>query len=244
MKKLILALTALSLAGLFTACQSAKEETVEDRLRDEYGWKGTVLPKAAPDPQSVITESEEPKTEPKDAGIVSTVDLKDTLPENPEEQVPVPPENLKKTTPSDGKKPSVKCPSNVKYELTGETKTHIVKKGETLSSIAQKEYQNGHLWGILFRANRELLKGNANLIRPGMKITVPGIRKVLPAKQAEPAKVTYQKKAVPESPKAAEPKEKAAPETASAKKEAAAPAPSAAVLPAPVEKAPEPPRTN
>ena len=86
MKKLILALTALSLAGLFTACQSAKEETVEDRLRDEYGWKGTVLPKAAPDPQSVITESEEPKTEPKDAGIVSTVDLKDTLPENPEEK--------------------------------------------------------------------------------------------------------------------------------------------------------------
>lgn len=85
MKKLILALTALSLAGLFTACQSAKEETVEDRLRDEYGWKGTVLPKAAPDPQSVITESEEPKTEPKDAGIVSTVDLKDTLPENLEE---------------------------------------------------------------------------------------------------------------------------------------------------------------
>lgn len=219
MKKLILALTALSLAGLFTACQSAKEETVEDRLRDEYGWKGTVLPKAAPDPQSVITESEEPKTEPKDAGIVSTVDLKDTLPEN-----------QKKTSPSDGKKSSVKCPSNVKYELTGETKTHIVKKGETLSSIAQKEYRNGHLWGILFRANRELLKGNANLIRPGMKITVPAIRKVLPAKQAEPAKVTDQKKAVPE--------------TASAKKEAAAPAPSAAVLPAPVEKAPEPPRTN
>ena len=244
MKKLILALTALSLAGLFTACQSAKEETVEDRLRDEYGWKGTVLPKAAPDPQSVITESEEPKTEPKDAGIVSTVDLKDTLPENPEERVPVPPENQKKTSPSDGKKSSVKCPSNVKYELTGETKTHIVKKGETLSSIAQKEYRNGHLWGILFRANRELLKGNANLIRPGMKITVPAIRKVLPAKQAEPAKVTDQKKAVPESSKAAEPKEKAVPETASAKKEAAAPAPSAAVLPAPVEKAPEPPRTN
>ena len=244
MKKLILALTALSLAGLFTACQSAKEETVEDRLRDEYGWKGTALPKAAPDPQSVITESEEPKTEPKDAGIVSTVDLKDTLPANPEEQVPIPPENQKKTSPSDGKKPSVKCPSNVKYELTGETKIHVVKKGETLSSIAQKEYQNGLLWGILFRTNRELLKGNANLIRPGMKITVPAIRKVLPAKQAEPAKVTDQKKAVPESSKAAEPKEKAVPETASAKKEAAAPAPSAAVLPAPVEKAPEPPRTN
>ena len=51
MKKLILALTALSLAGLFTACQSAKEETVEDRLRDEYGWKGTAPPKAAPDPR-------------------------------------------------------------------------------------------------------------------------------------------------------------------------------------------------
>ncbi len=244
MKKLILALTALSLAGLFTACQSAKEETVEDRLRDEYGWKGTALPKAAPDPQSVITESEEPKTEPKDAGIVSTVDLKDTLPENPEEQLPIPPEDQKKTSPSDGKKSSVKCPSNVKYELTGETKTHIVKKGETLSSIAQKEYRNGHLWGILFRANRELLKGNANLIRPGMKITIPGIRKVLPAKQTEKANVTDQKKnVVPESSKAAEPKEKAAPETASANKEAAAPAPSA-VLPAPVEKAPEPPRTN
>ncbi len=184
MKKLILAFTALSLAAAFTACRSTEENaTVESRLNNEYGWNGGTLPKAQPDPETVITASETPAAAPKDAGIVSTVDIKDTA--VIDEQPAAPADKKKPAVPSKDKKTSVKCPSNVKYELTGETKTIVVKKGETLSSIAAGEYKNGHLWGFIFKANKKLLKDNPNHIRPGMKITVPMIRKVSAAKAAE-----------------------------------------------------------
>ena len=89
MKKLILALTALSLAAAFTACRSTEEDTVENRLRNEYGWQGGALPPAAPDPQTVIAAPDEPGTAPKDAGIVSTVDIQETV--VIDEQPPLPP---------------------------------------------------------------------------------------------------------------------------------------------------------
>lgn len=229
MKKLILALTALSLAAAFTACRSTKEETVENRLNDAYGWQGGTLPQAAPDPQTVIAAPEDSKTEPKDAGIVSTVDIKETVLVI-DEQPPVPPAGKEGTAaPSNGKNTSVKVPSNVKYELTGETKTHVVKKGETLSSIAKAEYKNGHLWGFIFKANKELLNGNPNLIKPGMKITVPLIREVSAAKAKAPE---AEKKPVAESPET----EKPAPVPVEVKAVPAAPAP--------IEKAPEAPKAN
>ncbi len=252
MKKLILALTALSLAAAFTACRSTKEETVENRLNDAYGWQGGTLPQAAPDPQTVITAPEDSKTEPKDAGIVSTVDIKETVLVI-DEQPPVPPAGKEGTAaPSDGKKPSVKVPSNVKYELTGETKTHVVKKGETLSSIAKAEYKNGHLWGFIFKANKELLNGNPNLIKPGMKITVPLIREVSAAKVKAPE---AEKKTVAESPKtdakAKAPEAEKKPVAESPKTEKPAPVPvevkavpAAPAAPAPIEKAPEAPKAN
>ena len=89
MKKLILALTALSLAAAFTACRSTEEETVENRLRNEYGWQGGALPAAAPDSQTVIAAPDEPGTAPKNAGIVSTVDIRETV--VIDEQPPLPP---------------------------------------------------------------------------------------------------------------------------------------------------------
>ncbi len=217
MKKLILALTALSLAAAFTACRSTEEETVENRLRNEYGWQGGALPAAAPDPQTVIAAPDEPGTAPKNAGIVSTVDIRETV--VIDEQPPLPPAD------KPGKKAEIKVPSNLKYELTGETKTYVVKKGETLSSIAKAEYRNGFLWGIIFKANKELLKNNPDLIRPGMKITIPMIRKSgLPASVKSDAASAPAEKA-PEAPKAAE-------------------IPAAPVAPAPVEKAPEAPKAN
>jgi len=227
MKKLILALTALSLAAAFTACRSTEEETVENRLRNEYGWQGGALPPAAPDPQTVIAAPDEPGTAPKDAGIVSTVDIQETV--VIDEQPPLPPAGKPE------KKAEVKVPSNVKYELTGETKTHVVKKGETLSSIAKAEYRNGFLWGFIFKANKELLKNNPNLIRPGMKITIPMIRKAGPAKPEVPAAV--KESTVPVAPVAPAPVGKA-PEAPKAE------APAAPVAPAPVGKAPEAPKAN
>ena len=46
-------------------------------------------PPAAPDPQTVIAAPDEPGTAPKDAGIVSTVDIQETV--VIDEQPPLPP---------------------------------------------------------------------------------------------------------------------------------------------------------
>lgn len=209
MKKLILAFTALSLAAAFTACNSAKEETVETRLKQEYGWKGDALPQAAPDPKLVIVVQEEAPAAPansantENAGIVSTSDTK-TEAEKPAsiEEPPVPPAQTEQTAkPAPAEKPAPKAEKSTPvffprdFELTGETREHIVKKGETLSSIAAAEYKHGKFWGFIFEANRKQLGGNPDMLKPGMKLIVPLIRPKAKKTVAEPA---AQKPAAPE----------------------------------------------
>ena len=224
MKKLILAFTALSLAAAFTACNSAKEETVETRLKQEYGWKGDALPQAAPDPKLVIVVQEEAPAasanaaDTEDAGIVSTLDTRAEA-EKPAsiEEPPVPPaqaaqtEQTAKPAPTEKPAPEAKKSTPVffprDFELTGETREHIVKKGETLSSIAAAEYKHGKFWGFIFEANRKLLNDNPNMLKPGMKLTVPLIRAKAKKTVAEPAA----QKTAAEKPAAA-PEKTAAPE--------------------------------
>ncbi len=209
MKKLILAFTALSLAAAFTACNSAKEETVETRLKQEYGWKGDALPQAAPDPKLVIVVQEEAPAAPansantENAGIVSTSDTK-TEAEKPAsiEEPPVPPAQTEQTAkPAPAEKPAPKAEKSTPvffprdFELTGETREHIVKKGETLSSIAAAEYKHGKFWGFIFEANRKQLGDNPDMLKPGMKLIVPLIRPKAKKTVAEPA---AQKPAAPE----------------------------------------------
>lgn len=201
MKKLILAFTALSLAAAFTACNSAKEETVETRLKQEYGWKGDALPQAAPDPKLVIVVQEEAPAAPansantENAGIVSTSDSK-TEAEKPAsiEEPPVPPAQTEQTAkPAPAEKPAPKAEKSTPvffprdFELTGETREHIVKKGETLSSIAAAEYKHGKFWGFIFEANRKQLGDNPDMLKPGMKLIVPLIRPKAKKTVAEPA---------------------------------------------------------
>lgn len=201
MKKLILAFTALSLAAAFTACNSAKEETVETRLKQEYGWKGDALPQAAPDPKLVIVVQEEAPAAPansvntENAGIVSTSDTK-TEAEKPAsiEEPPVPPAQTEQTAkPAPAEKPAPKAEKSTPvffprdFELTGETREHIVKKGETLSSIAAAEYKHGKFWGFIFEANRKQLGDNPDMLKPGMKLIVPLIRPKAKKTVAEPA---------------------------------------------------------
>lgn len=201
MKKLILAFTALSLAAAFTACNSAKEETVETRLKQEYGWKGDALPQAAPDPKLVIVVQEEAPAAPansantENAGIVSTSDTK-TEAEKPAsiEEPPVPPAQTEQTAkPAPAEKPAPKTEKSTPvffprdFELTGETREHIVKKGETLSSIAAAEYKHGKFWGFIFEANRKQLGDNPDMLKPGMKLIVPLIRPKAKKTVAEPA---------------------------------------------------------
>lgn len=201
MKKLILAFTALSLAAAFTACNSAKEETVETRLKQEYGWKGDALPQAAPDPKLVIVVQEEAPAAPansantENAGIVSTSDTK-TEAEKPAsiEEPPVPPAQTEQTAkPAPAEKPAPKAEKSTPvffprdFELTGETREHIVKKGETLSSIAAAEYKHGKFWGFIFEANRKQLGDNPDMLKPGMKLIVPLIRPKAKKTVVEPA---------------------------------------------------------
>lgn len=221
MKKLILAFTALSLAAAFTACNSAKEETVETRLKQEYGWKGDALPQAAPDPKLVIVVQEEAPAAPansantENAGIVSTSDTK-TEAEKPAsiEEPPVPPVQTEQTAkPAPAEKPAPKAEKSTPvffprdFELTGEAREHIVKKGETLSSIAAAEYKHGKFWGFIFEANRKQLGDNPDMLKPGLKLIVPLIRPKAKKTVAEPAA----QKPAAETPAAA-PEKTAAPE--------------------------------
>jgi nucleoid-associated protein YgaU len=52
------------------------------------------------------------------------------------------------------------------------TQWHEVKKGETLSKIAQHYYGDPSLYPKIFEANRDTIK-DPNLIRIGQKIRIP-----------------------------------------------------------------------
>ena len=55
---------------------------------------------------------------------------------------------------------------------TDATQWHEVKKGETLSKIAQQYYGDPGLYTTIFEANRDRLK-DPNLIRIGQKLRIP-----------------------------------------------------------------------
>jgi nucleoid-associated protein YgaU len=52
------------------------------------------------------------------------------------------------------------------------TKFHIVRRGETLSSIAQQYYGAASKWQKILEANRDNIK-DANKITPGTKLIIP-----------------------------------------------------------------------
>lgn len=58
----------------------------------------------------------------------------------------------------------------------GQATEYVVQQNDSLSLIAQKVYHDGALWGILANANKALLKGGPDKLRPGMKLKVPAIK--------------------------------------------------------------------
>ncbi|MBF0217088.1 MAG: OmpA family protein [Candidatus Omnitrophica bacterium] len=80
------------------------------------------------------------------------------------------------------KEPGVKQIEEGKYIVEKEEKVesglkvskrdYIVKKGDTLSSIAQSELGAAHRWQYLYEINKENIK-NPNRLIPGQKITIP-----------------------------------------------------------------------
>lgn len=55
---------------------------------------------------------------------------------------------------------------------TPEQKIHIVKSGETLSTIAAKYYKDSAKWKVIYDANRRTLK-NPNVVVPGTRLVIP-----------------------------------------------------------------------
>ncbi len=55
---------------------------------------------------------------------------------------------------------------------------YIVKDGDSLSLIAKSVYHDGAAWEIIFDANKELLNGKPNLLKPKMKLVIPAVKKV------------------------------------------------------------------
>ncbi|OHB66509.1 MAG: hypothetical protein A2Y77_02245 [Planctomycetes bacterium RBG_13_62_9] len=52
------------------------------------------------------------------------------------------------------------------------TKFHIVRKNETLSTIARQYYGSPDKWHAILEANKDRIK-DANRIQPGTKLTIP-----------------------------------------------------------------------
>jgi len=65
--------------------------------------------------------------------------------------------------------PHVKAVDATEVKVTG---AYVVKKGETLISIAHNLYGDGSRWNELFQKNKNKLK-DPNQLYPGMKISVP-----------------------------------------------------------------------
>ena len=52
------------------------------------------------------------------------------------------------------------------------TRIYVVKSGDSLSKIAQREYGDAHAWKPIFEANRDILK-DPDKIFPGQKLKIP-----------------------------------------------------------------------
>ena len=55
---------------------------------------------------------------------------------------------------------------------------YVVKDGDSLSAIAKALYHDGAAWEIIFDANKELLNGKPNFLKPRMKLVIPAVKKV------------------------------------------------------------------
>ena len=62
---------------------------------------------------------------------------------------------------------------NMAVEPAGDTKTYVVKKGDSLSEIAQREMGDGDRWKELYEANKDAVGDNPDLIQPGTELTIP-----------------------------------------------------------------------
>jgi nucleoid-associated protein YgaU len=56
---------------------------------------------------------------------------------------------------------------------TGQDRTYVVAKGDSLSKIAKQHYGDANQWRRIFDANRDQIS-NPDLIHPGQTLKIPG----------------------------------------------------------------------
>jgi len=82
---------------------------------------------------------------------------------------------------SEKRKPAVSGKLKVEIDRSVPGTDYVVKKGDTLSIIAKRQYHDGNLWYVIYNENKALLK-NANRLVPGTKLHLPALRKAAGAK--------------------------------------------------------------
>lgn len=55
---------------------------------------------------------------------------------------------------------------------------YTVKRGDSLSSIAEKFYQDQYKWAYIYRANQKILRKDLGGIKPGLKLEIPSLSAV------------------------------------------------------------------
>lgn len=85
--------------------------------------------------------------------------------------VPLDPNNVQ-GMPAADVKPSVGEPG-VPPESADGTREIIVRSGETLSSIAKREYGKSSLWPRILQANQDQLNDEGTNLKPGMALKIP-----------------------------------------------------------------------
>ena len=102
-----------------------------------------------------------------DAEVVVVAPAEDKAPAAAEAKDAAPAEEVK-TADAAAEAPAAEAAAPAeKYE------EYVVVKGDSLSKIAKKFYKDGNRFPVLIKANEELLKGNPNRIRVGMKLRIP-----------------------------------------------------------------------
>lgn len=61
---------------------------------------------------------------------------------------------------------------------TPQARHHTVVSGDWLSKIARDHYGDMHKWPVIYVANRHVIGGNPDLIKPGQKLLIPELPKV------------------------------------------------------------------
>lgn len=69
--------------------------------------------------------------------------------------------------------PSAAQPPEQATATTGQARTYVVAKGDSLSKIAKHYYGDANQWRRIYDANRDQIS-NPDLIHPGQSLKIPG----------------------------------------------------------------------